>query len=51
MAELACGIGAESFRIRCDADSIEVESVGVPASRDGRVDVEIAVGVSFAGLG
>jgi hypothetical protein len=45
---LASEIGTHERRIGSDADSAQVESIGVPASRDGRVVMVIDVGVPDA---
>src|SRR5262245_33839465 len=47
---LACEVGAHKRRLGNDADSSEVQSVSVPAGRDGRHLVMLALGVPHASI-
>src|SRR5438445_1077868 len=43
-------VGTESFRIRCDADTAQIEAIGIPADLKRDVAVGVPVRVQPAGL-
>ncbi len=44
------GVSAKKFRLRCDPDTTEIETVGVPAGLEGHIAFRVTIGVKMAGL-